>query len=440
MERVKIVGAGLAGSEIALQLASYGIEVTLYEMKPTRRTPAQTSDFFAELVCSNSFRSQNPANAIGQLKREMRAADSFIMAAADRHAVPAGDALAVDREKFAAEITGQLQAHEHITIETGVVERIPDGLCVVATGPLTDDALAKDIARRAGRESLAFYDAIAPIIDADSIDWDTVWRQSRYDKGDGAAYANIPMDENQYKAFVQAVIDGDQVRAHEFEDAKYFEGCLPIEVMAGRGEMTLAFGPLKPVGLTNPKTGEQPYAVAQLRMENVDATAWNMVGFQTRLKYPAQKAIFRSLPGLQNAEFLRYGSVHRNTYLHAPSLLSDDLHFKDDSNLYFAGQITGVEGYVESTACGMLVAWHLLSRLGIECRPTPPAESAFGGLQRHLKADGILSAYAPSNLNWSLFPPIERRRREPRRMRRQRMAERAQAAFQLWWDESGLAR
>ncbi len=438
MQTVKIIGGGLAGSEIALQLADRGISVQLHEMKPLKRTPAQTSDHLAELVCSNSFRSQNEANAIGQLKWEMRLAGSKIMESADRYAVPAGDALAVDRDLFAADMTARIMNHPLINLVTDVVEKIPDGLTVIATGPLTDEPLAKAIGERAGRESLYFYDAIAPIIDAESIDWTIVWRQSRYDKGEEAAYANIPLSEAQYTQFVSDIVNGDQVRSHDFENESFFEGCLPIEVMAQRGPQTLSFGPMKPVGLVDPRTGEQPFAVAQLRMENVEATAWNMVGFQTRLKYPAQRAIFRTLPGLENAEFLRYGSVHRNTYLHAPSLLTETLNFHDSSDLYFAGQITGVEGYVESTACGMLVAWQILSTLEDGLAPVPPPESAFGALRRHLRADGILSKYAPSNLNWSLFPTIERKRRERRRERRLRMSQRAQAHFQDWWQASGF--
>jgi len=357
------------------------------------------------------------------------------LAAADRHAVPAGDALAVDRDAFAEDITAQIEAHPNINLVRGVVDEIPDGLTIVATGPLTDTNLAADIAQRTGQESLYFYDAIAPIIDAESINWDIVWRQSRYDKGDGADYANIPLSEEQYYAFVEGVVAGEKVSAHNFEQAKYFEGCLPIEVMAERGPLTLAFGPMKPVGLTDPRTGEQPFAVAQLRMENREGTAWNMVGFQTRLKYPEQKRLLRTLPGLESAEFLRLGSVHRNTYLHAPSLLTDELHFKDTPDLYFAGQLTGVEGYVESTACGQLIAWHILARLRGEEAPKPPATTAFGALWRHLRADGILSAYGPSNLNWSLFAPIERRRREKKREKRLRMAHRAQEELTAWWSQ-----
>lgn len=433
--QVTVVGAGLAGCEVALQLADRGIAVRLLEMKPRKRTPAQVSDGLAELVCSNSFRSANVANAIGLLKWEMRLVGSRIMEAADLAAVPAGDALAVDRDRFSEHVGGLIAAHPNIELVSEVVEAIPEGLCVIATGPLTDAPLAQAIAARAGRDSLYFYDAIAPIIDNDSIDWDVVWRQSRYDKGDGADYANVPLSKDAYLAFVQAVIDGEKVVPKAFEAPKYFEGCLPIEVMAERGVQTLSFGPLKPVGLTDPRTGAQPHAVVQLRMENRDATAWNLVGFQTRLKYPEQKRIFRMLPGLERAEFLRFGSVHRNTYVHAPTLLSDGLHWHDDPNFYLAGQITGVEGYVESTACGLLIAWHVLAKLkGLDALPAPPATTAFGAMRRHLRADGIHSDYSPSNLNWSLFEPIDKRRREKKHEKRQRMAERAQADLRGWWE------
>ena len=430
--QIKIIGGGLAGCELALQLGAWGVEVHLYEMKPHQRTPAQESDLLSELVCSNSFRSANVGNAIGQLKREMRTAESFILKAADAAAVPAGDALAVDRTRFAETVTNWVMKHPNITIHKEVVTSIPDGLSVICTGPLTAPELANAIAQRAGRDHMYFYDAIAPILDADSIDWNVVWRQSRYDKG-GADYGNVPLTESEYVQFVDDLNEGDQVGAKDFEENKFFEGCLPIEVMAMRGVKTLAHGPLKPVGLTDPNADEDPYAVVQLRMENNEGTAWNLVGFQTRLRYPEQARIFRKLRGLENAEFLRFGSVHRNTYLHAPSLLTPDLHWHDDPNLYFAGQITGVEGYVESTACAMLIAWHIKAKMMGERLPSVPNTSAFGGLYRHLRGDGILSNYVPSNLNWGLFPPIEKRRREPRRERRLRMSQRAQEDFLAWY-------
>lgn len=435
-EPVKIVGGGLAGCEVALQLAERGVPVVLYEMKPERRTPAQSSDDLAELVCSNSFRSANTANAIGLLKWEMRHVGSRIMVSADRHAVPAGDALAVDRDKFSAEMTEIVHSHPNIQVVHEVVTEIPKGLTVICTGPLTAPELAGEIAQRAGRDSLYFYDAIAPIIDADSINWDVVWRQSRYDKGEGADYANIPLNEEQYMAFIEGVVGGEKVVPKAFEEAKYFEGCLPIEVMAERGPLTLAHGPMKPVGLTDPRTGKACFAVAQLRMENKEGTAWNMVGFQTRLKYPEQRRLFRALPGLEQAEFLRFGSVHRNTYVHAPSLLNDGLSWHDDPDLYLAGQITGVEGYVESTACGLLIAWQILARLKGVSLPPLPTTTAFGAMRRHLRGEGVLSDYSPSNLNWSLFTPIEKRRRERKHERRARMAARGQADLEAWWQEA----
>ncbi len=432
---VNVVGGGLAGCEVALQLAARGVPVRLFEQKPLQRTPAQKSDALAELVCSNSFRSANVQNAIGLLKWEMRRVGSRVMAAADAHAVPAGDALAVDRDAFAAQITAEIEGHPSIERVNSVVDEIPRGLSVIATGPLTGAGLAQAIAARAGRDSLYFYDAIAPILDGESVDWSVVWRQSRYDKGEGADYANIPMDREQYFAFVEAVLGGEKLVPHAFEEPKYFEGCLPIEVMVERGPLTLAHGPMKPVGLVDPRTGRRPFAVAQLRMENREGTAWNMVGFQTRLKYPEQKRIFSAMPGLGRAEFLRFGSVHRNTYLHAPSLLSEHLHWHDDPDLYFAGQITGVEGYVESTACGLLVAWQVLARLrGVELPPPPPT-TAFGAVRRHLRGDGLYGAYAPSNINWSLFPAIEGGpRRESKGDKRARLVDRAQVDLAGWWD------
>jgi methylenetetrahydrofolate--tRNA-(uracil-5-)-methyltransferase len=335
-----------------------------------------------------------------------------------------------------------------VTLRSEVVTSIPEigsaDAVVICTGPLTDPDLAREIAELTGRESLYFYDAIAPIIDSESINWDVVWRQSRYDKGD-ADYANVPLSEDQYNAFIDEIIAAEKVTPKAFEEAKYFEGCLPIEVMAERGRQTLAYGPLKPVGLTDPRTESRSYAVAQLRMENLEATAWNMVGFQTRLKYPEQRRIFRMLPGLEEAEFLRHGSIHRNTYLHAPTALTDQLCSATRSDLYFAGQITGVEGYVESSACGQLIAWHILAHLlGEEFIP-PPTTTAFGAMRRHLRQDGILSDYSPSNLNWSFFDPIERlpkrrdergrRIRENKRDRRGRMVVRAQEALRSWSEE-----
>ncbi len=451
-DKVIVVGGGLAGCELSLQLARAGVAVKLIEMKPLKRTPAQHSDQLAELVCSNSFRSDDIGNAIGLLKREMRNLGSAIMEAADATAVPAGSALAVDRILFGEYLTRLIDEHPLIELSHEIVENIPDlneaSAVVICTGPLTDTALATEIAHLTGRDSLYFYDAIAPIIDAESINWDIVWRQSRYDKGD-ADYANIPLSQEEYYTFIENIVQGEKVTPKAFEEAKYFEGCLPIEVMAERGVETLAHGPLKPVGLRDPRTDTRPYAVAQLRMENQAASAWNMVGFQTRLKYPEQKRIFKSLPGLEDAEFLRFGSIHRNTYLHAPSVLDEQLRSVHRKGLYFAGQITGVEGYVESSACGQMIAWHVLSHLKGQEFTAPPCTTAFGAMRRHLRQDGVLSDYVPSNLNWSFFDPIEklpkrrnehgRRVKESKRDRRLRMAIRAQEDLKAWATQVGLA-
>ena len=451
-KRVIVIGGGLAGCEVAIQLARAGVSVELLEMKPLKRTPAQHSDQLAELVCSNSFRSDDIHNAIGLLKWEMRRLGSVIMEAADATAVPAGSALAVDRERFGALISQMIEDEPRVTLRAQVVDQLPSpesaDAIIVCTGPLTDPDLAREIAQLTGRESLYFYDAIAPIIDSESVNWDVVWRQSRYDKGD-ADYANVPLSQEEYYAFIDAILEAEKVTPKAFEEAKYFEGCLPIEVMAERGRETLAHGPLKPVGLTDPRTGTRPYAVAQLRMENREATAWNMVGFQTRLKYPEQRRIFRMMPGLEEAEFLRHGSIHRNTYLHAPTALSDQLRSVARDDLYFAGQITGVEGYVESSACGQMIAWHVLAHLRGEELSPPPTTTAFGAMRRHLRQDGILSDYSPSNLNWSFFDPIEklprrrdargRRIREGKRERRARMAVRARADLESWAASVGLA-
>jgi methylenetetrahydrofolate--tRNA-(uracil-5-)-methyltransferase len=446
--KVTVVGGGLAGCEVALQLAARGFPVRLVEQKPLRRTPAQSTDALAELVCSNSFRSANVQNAIGLLKREMRAVGSHIMAAADRCAVPAGDALAVDRDAFAEDVSAQIRQHSLIEVVHDVVHEVPrEGPTVIATGPLTGPELADDIARLSGRESLYFYDAIAPIVDADGLDWSVIFRASRYGKGDGDDYANIPLDRAGYEAFVADVAAGEKVVPRAFEEARYFEGCLPIEVMVERGPLTLAHGPMKPVGLTDPRTGRWPYAVVQLRMENREGSAWNMVGFQTRLKYPEQRRIFQKLPGMANAEFLRFGSVHRNTYLHAPTLLSDALSWHDRPDLWFAGQITGVEGYVESTACGLLIAFAVVAHLTGRSAPNPPSTTAFGALRRHLRGDGLFGTYAPSNLNWSLFPelpapeavPGGKHRKLSKGDKRALLVARAELDLQRWWAGSGLA-
>ncbi|HEX6764656.1 MAG TPA: methylenetetrahydrofolate--tRNA-(uracil(54)-C(5))-methyltransferase (FADH(2)-oxidizing) TrmFO [Polyangiaceae bacterium] len=431
---VTIVGAGLAGCEAALALASRGVRVTLCEQKPHARTPAQTSDGLCELVCSNSFRGAALANAVGLLKEEMRRAGSFVMRAAERTKVPAGGALAVDRELFSALMTEWVRREPLIELREGLIERLPDERpLVIATGPLTGDALAEDIARRVGRERLAYYDAIAPIVSADSIDESKVFRASRYDKGeteeDRTAYVNAPFTELEYRKFVADVKAAEKVQPKSFEEVRYFEGCLPIEVMAERGDDTLAFGPMKPVGLTDPKTGRWPFAVVQLRPEDESATAYNIVGFQTRMTWGEQKRIFSTIPGLEQAEFLRYGAVHRNTFLDAPALLDASFQLRSEPGVYFAGQVSGVEGYVESAASGLLVARFVAERLlGREPR-LPPPTTALGGLIAQLSRHP--GDYQPSNITFSHLAPYEGRRLK-KRAKYEVMAERALADLAAW--------
>ena len=414
-KRVIIVGGGLAGSEAAWQLATHGIQVELREMKPARRSPAHKLDGLAELVCSNSLRSDNPENAVGLLHEELRYLGSLVLESADATRVPAGDALAVDRERFSARVTGALAAHPRVRVVSQEVAALPPGPgpAIIATGPLTADALAEEIARTCGGR-LHFYDAIAPIVAADSIDRSVAYALSRYGKGGGEDYLNLPFDEAQYRAFVDALVAGEKVQPHSFEEARYFEGCLPIEVMAARGRDVLAYGPMKPVGLEDPRTGERPHAVVQLRREDEAGTAWNMVGFQTRLTWPEQRRIFRTLvPGLRDAVFVRMGQIHRNTFIEAPRVLAPDLSHRELPHLFFAGQITGVEGYVESAACGLIAARAVLDRLaGRPFRP-PPAATAIGALHRHVTgaahAPGV--DYQPSNVVFALFPELEGRHR-----------------------------
>jgi methylenetetrahydrofolate--tRNA-(uracil-5-)-methyltransferase len=431
---VTIVGAGLAGSEAALSLAERGIRVLLLEQKPKARTPAQTSDSLCELVCSNSFRGAALANAVGLLKEEMRRVGSFVMRAAERTKVPAGGALAVDRDRFAALMTETLAAHPLIEVRSELVEKLPAGRpLIIATGPLTGDALAADIARTVGQDRLAYYDAIAPIVSADSIDESRVFRASRWDKGeseeDRQAYVNAPMNEAEYKAFVAELCAAQKVAPESFEDVRYFEGCLPIEVMAERGEMTLAFGPMKPVGLTDPRTGRWPFAVVQLRPEDDAATAYNLVGFQTRLIRGEQERIFRSIPGLEQAEILRYGAVHRNTFLCAPKLLDSTFQLREQAGIYFAGQISGVEGYVESAASGLLVARFVAERLEGREPVLPPATTALGGLITQLSRNP--DDYQPSNITFSHLAPYLGVRLK-KRAKYEVMAERALADLATW--------
>ena len=430
MSEVVVIGAGLAGTECAWQLAERGVSVRLVEQKPASRTPAQHSDHMAELVCSNSFRGAALHNAVGQLKEEMRLAGSLVMEVGERHRVPAGGAFAVDRDRFSAEITRRVSSHPLIEVVNEVVDRIPEQRpVVIATGPLTSGGLADDLASVVGVEHLAYYDAIAPIVAADSIDFSKAFRASRYDKGGDAAYVNCPLNESEYEAFVQAVLDAEKVTPREFENVRYFEGCLPIEVLASRGPKTLAYGCMKPVGLTDPRTGRWPHAVVQLRQEDEGGTAFNMVGFQTRMKWPVQKRVFRMIPGLQNAEFERLGSVHRNTFVDSPKVLDDDLALVNRSGVYLAGQICGVEGYVESAACGMLVGIKLAHEARGQSFTFPPRTTMLGGMIGHLREPN--DDFQPSNVMWSMVPALEGKRMK-KRLRRDAQSARALQDLQAW--------
>ena len=435
-QRVTIVGGGLAGCEAAWRLARAGVAVDLHEMKPGHRSPAHVLDGLCELVCSNSLRSDNPGNAVGLLHEELRRLGSLVLAAADETRVPAGDALAVDRERFSRLVGERLAAHPLVRVIHEEVTRLPtgQGLVLLATGPLTADALAAELQTLAGGR-LAFYDAIAPIVADESIDRTIAYAKSRYDKGAGADYLNLPLDRDQYRAFVAALLAGQKVEAHDFEAPRYFEGCLPIEVMAERGEEVLAHGPMKPVGLEDPRTGLRPHAVVQLRREDAAGTAWNLVGFQTRLTWPEQRRIFREfLPGLAAAEFLRLGQVHRNTFVEAPRVLSADLSLRDRPDLFLAGQLTGVEGYVESAACGHLAARAILDRLAGRPFRAPPEATAMGALHRHLTgaARPPGTEYQPSNVIYALFPPLPGRVRGGKEGRKLAHAERARREIEPW--------
>ena len=431
-QRVTVIGGGLAGSECAYQLARRGVPVTLREMKPQRRSPAHKTDQFAELVCSNSLRSDNPESAIGLLHAELRTLKSVILGCADATRVPAGDALAVERDVFSAAVTRSVREAPGVEVVPGEVDALPDGLVVVATGPLTSDALTRELERYVG-EKLYFYDSIAPIVAGDSIDMEIAFRASRYGKGGGDDYINLPMNKEEYYRFIEEVKAGQKLQPHSFEEPKYFEGCLPIEVMVDRGIETLAYGPMKPVGLRDPRTGQEPYAVVQLRMEDKAGTAWNMVGFQTRLTWGEQKRIFSTcIPGLANAEFLRMGQIHRNTFIDAPRLLGRDLALKTEPRIFFAGQITGVEGYVESAACGYLTALAVYAKLtGQEFVP-PPATTALGSLYRHVTGEAHPADYdyQPSNVIYGLFPPLQGRMKKADK--RVKYAERARADLATW--------
>ena len=403
--RAAVIGAGLAGSEAAWQLAKRGIDVTLYEMKPQRMSPAHKSPLFAELVCSNSLRSDRLQNAVGLLKEEMRVLDSLVMRAADQARVPAGGALAVDRESFSGFITEALRSHPHVTVIEGEITEIPDGPVIVATGPLTSDALADQIAALPGMSTLHFFDAAAPIVMAESLDMSKVFRASRYGRGDD--YLNCPMDREQYDAFVEALLNAETAPVHGFEENMVFEGCMPVESMARRGHMVLAFGPLKPVGLPDPRTGKDAYAVVQLRQDDAAGSMYNLVGFQTRLKFGEQKRVFGMIPGLENAEFARYGVMHRNTFLHSPGLLDSTYQMISRPGTYFAGQMTGVEGYVESAASGLMAGLALAARLNGREPVDFGTSTAIGALAHYISMPN--SDFQPMNITFGLIDPLDQR-------------------------------
>jgi methylenetetrahydrofolate--tRNA-(uracil-5-)-methyltransferase len=445
-KKVHIVGGGLAGSEAAWQLASAGVPVVLHEMRPVRGTEAHVTEQLAELVCSNSFRSDDAQNnAVGLLHEEMRRAGSLIMRAADTHKLPAGGALAVDRHGFSAAVQEALLAHPLVTLEREEVAGLPPAeweSTIIATGPLTSPALAEAIAKLTGQESLAFFDAIAPIVHHDSIDQSIAWKQSRYDKagpgGSGADYINCPLDKEQYEAFVAGLLAGDKTEFKQWEaNTPYFQGCQPIEVIASTGPQSLRFGPMKPVGLRDPRTGRRPWAVVQLRQDNALGTLWNIVGFQTKLKHGEQVRLFRTIPGLHNAEFARLGGLHRNTFLNSPRLLDGTLRLKALPRLRFAGQITGCEGYVESAAVGLMTGRFAAAELSGETPSAPPDTTAMGALLNHITGGADASTFQPMNVNFGLFPPIEGNFRG--KERKQALAARALRDFDRWLAPGRLA-
>ena len=402
---VTVIGAGLAGSEAAWQLAKRGIDVTLFEMKPQKMSPAHKSPLFAELVCSNSLRSDRIQNAVGLLKEEMRILDSLIMKAADAARVPAGGALAVDREKFSGYITETLRNHPHVTVVEQEITEIPDGPVIVATGPLTSDAMADAIMQLPGMSTLHFYDAAAPIVMAESLDMNKVFRASRYERGDD--YLNCPMNKEEYDAFVEALISAETAPVHGFEEKMVFEGCMPVEVMARRGHMVLAFGPMKPVGLKDPHTGKEAYAVVQLRQDDAAGTMYNLVGFQTRLKFGEQKRVFGMIPGLENAEYARYGVMHRNTFLQSPGMLDHTFRMIEKPDVYFAGQMTGVEGYVESAASGLMAGISLYKRLNGENAVEFPTATAIGALSHYIATPN--QDFQPMNITFGLIDSLDKK-------------------------------
>ncbi|MBF9033838.1 methylenetetrahydrofolate--tRNA-(uracil(54)-C(5))-methyltransferase (FADH(2)-oxidizing) TrmFO [Rhodobacterales bacterium HKCCE2091] len=439
-EPLHIIGGGMAGSEAAWQAAEAGIDVVLHEMRPTVGTFAHRTGDLAEMVCSNSFRSDDSdENAVGLLHWEMRAAGSLIMAKADAHKLPAGGALAVDRDPFAAAVTAAIRAHPRIEVVGEEITALPDTPAIIATGPLTSGALAEAIAAETGQGALAFFDAIAPIVHADTIDMSVAWAQSRYDKGETeeerTAYLNCPMTRDEYEAFIDALLAADKTEFREGETAQYFDGCLPIEVMAERGRETLRHGPMKPVGLTNPHDPTvKPWAVVQLRRDNALGTLYNIVGFQTKMKYGAQTDVFRMIPGLKDASFARLGGIHRNTFINSPTLLDHDLRLRSRPNIRFAGQITGVEGYVESAAMGLLAGRLAAAELQGRALPPVPQVTAMGALVHHVTGGADAKTFQPMNVNFGLFPPVDglKQGRRGRRDRYRAYTARAKAAWSDW--------
>ncbi len=428
-ETIHVIGGGLAGSEAAWQAAERGFQVRLYEMRPGRRTPAHETGGFAELVCSNSLRAEGLQNAVGLLKEELRLGRSLIMEAADRTRVPAGGALAVDRDLFSKHITARLENHPLVEIMREEVSSLGEEMMILATGPLTSEAMASELHALTGSEHLYFYDAIAPIVEAESIHWERTFSASRYGKG-GDDYVNCPLTQAEYERFLQELLAAEKMPAHAFEKERVFEGCMPIETLAERGADTLRFGPMKPVGLVIPETGEQPYAVVQLRMENRHGTAYNMVGFQTKLKWPEQTRVFRLIPGLEDAAFLRYGSLHRNTYLCTPAVADPFLRLIAKPNVILAGQISGVEGYVESTAMGWLAGVNAARLISGKPPVVPPAETAHGGLADHVTRSSP-SSFQPSNINFGLLPALRSKIRN-RRLRYEAISARALEAWRTF--------
>lgn len=436
MTYVNVIGAGLAGSEAAWQIAKRGIQVKLYEMRPVKQTPAHHTDKFAELVCSNSLRANNLTNAVGVIKEEMRKLDSIIIEAADSCSVPAGGALAVDRHEFAGYVTEKVKNHPLVEVIHEEVTEIPkDGITVIATGPLTSPELAKSIQEATGQDYLYFYDAAAPIIEKDSIDMDKVYLKSRYDKGE-AAYLNCPMNEEEFNAFQQALIEAEVAPLKEFEKEKYFEGCMPIEVMAARGPKTMLFGPMKPVGLEDPKTSKRPHAVVQLRQDDAAGTLYNIVGFQTHLKWGEQKRVFQMIPGLENVEIVRYGVMHRNTFINSPKVLAPTYQLKSQPNVFFAGQMTGVEGYVESAGSGLIAGINAARMAMEQDLKIFPAETALGSMARYItEADS--KHFQPMNVNFGLFPALGEKIRS-KQERGEKHAERALASIEAYIESEKL--